>query len=109
MAEHTYEELHKKTVAELREIAKGLTHEAVQGYSQMNKDHLLPAVCKALGIETHAHHHVVGGFDKANVKARMKALRAERAKALEAHDPGKLRQVRRQIHALNHRIRAHVV
>jgi hypothetical protein len=37
----TYEDLKKKTVAELREIAKGLTHDAVQGYTQMNKDHLL--------------------------------------------------------------------
>ena len=27
----TYEDLKKKTVAELRDMAKGLTHEAVQG------------------------------------------------------------------------------
>src|SRR5688572_17091215 len=48
---HTYEELKKKTVAELRDIAKDIEHEAVQGFTQMNKDHLLPAICKALGIE----------------------------------------------------------
>ena len=48
----TYEDLKKKTVAELRDMAKGLTHEAVQGYTQMNKEHLLPALCKALGIDT---------------------------------------------------------
>jgi hypothetical protein len=47
----TYEDLKKKTVAELRDVAKGLTHDAVQGYTQMNKEHLLPAICKALGIE----------------------------------------------------------
>jgi hypothetical protein len=35
----TYEELKKKTVAELREIAKGLHDDAVQGYTQMNKEH----------------------------------------------------------------------
>src|SRR5439155_22610734 len=63
----TYEDLKKKTVAELRDIAKGLTHEAVQGYTQMNKDHLLPALCKALGIE-HAHHHVEASFDKSKIK-----------------------------------------
>ena len=57
---HTYEELKHKTVAELRDIAKGIEHEAVKGASQMNKDHLLPALCKALGIETHEHHEVTG-------------------------------------------------
>ena len=41
---HTYEELKTKTVAELREIAKGLDHEAVQGYTQLNKEHLPAAV-----------------------------------------------------------------
>jgi hypothetical protein len=78
----TYEDLKKKTVAELRDMAKGLTHEAVQGYTQMNKEHLLPALCKALGIE-HAHHHVEDGFDKLQIKGRMKMLRAERVKALK--------------------------
>jgi hypothetical protein len=51
---HTYDELKHKTVAELREIAAGLDHEAVQGYTQLNKEHLLVALCKALGIDTHA-------------------------------------------------------
>ena len=55
---HTYEELKKKTVQELREIAKSVQHEAVQGATQMNKEHLLPALCKALGIDTHQHHQV---------------------------------------------------
>ena len=53
---HTYEELKKKTIAELREIAKEIHHDAVQGYTQMNKEHLLPALCKALGIDAHEHH-----------------------------------------------------
>ncbi len=58
---YTYEELKGKTIAELREIAKGVEqHEAVQGFSQMNKEHLLPALCKALGVDTHGHHHVAG-------------------------------------------------
>ena len=34
---YTFHQLQEKTVAELREIASGLQHEAVQGYSQMNK------------------------------------------------------------------------
>jgi len=105
----TYEELQKKTVAELRDIAKGLTHEAVQGYSQMNKEHLLPALCQALGIEAHTHHHLAAGFDKSAVKARMKSLRRERGKALEARDNDKLHALRRELHTLNHRIRANTV
>jgi len=105
----TYEELHKKTVGELREIAKGFTHEAVQGYTQMNKEHLLPAVCKALGIDTHAHHHLEEGFNKGAIKARMRTLRTARAEALEKHDAKKLKALRRELHALNHRIRTHTV
>ena len=104
----TYEDLKKKTVVELRDMAKGLTHEAVQGHTQMNKEHLLPALCKALGIE-HTHHHVEAGFDKSQIKARMKMLRAERGKALEVHDSRKLSVVRTELHALNHRIRTHMV
>ncbi|HEU5257103.1 MAG TPA: hypothetical protein VFU28_14020 [Vicinamibacterales bacterium] len=104
----TYEDLKKKTVAELRDMAKGLTHQAVQGYTQMNKEHLLPALCKALGIER-THHHAEAGFDKSQMKTRMKMLRAERGKALEAHDSAKLRVLRTELHALNHRIRTHTV
>ena len=104
----TYEDLKKKTVAELREIAKGLKHDAVQGYTQMNKDHLLPALCKALGVEV-AHHHVESGFDKTAIKARMKMLRDERDKLADAHDPKRLKVIRNELHALNHRLRAHMV
>jgi hypothetical protein len=100
----SFEELKKKTVDELREIAKGVEHEAVKGYTQMNKEHLLPALCKALGIETHAHHAVK--FDKAPLKARLRQLKGERDKALEAHDAKQLKSVRRQIHAINRKIRA---
>jgi hypothetical protein len=103
----TYEELKKKTVAELREIAKGLTHESVQGYTQMNKEHLLPALCKALGIEYHKHpHHAATGIDKGKLKARMHALKAEKAKAIEASDNKALKALRREYHRLNRKIRA---
>lgn len=101
---HTYEELKKKTVAELRDIAKDLHHEAVQGFSQMNKEHLLPALCKALGIDAH-EHHAAALAEKARVKATMRALRAEREKALSSGDNDRLRSIRRQYHALNHALR----
>jgi DNA-binding IclR family transcriptional regulator len=105
---YTYDQLRHKTIADLREIAKSVEqHEAVQGYSQMNKEHLLPALCKALGIDTH-HHHTAVGIDKAAIKAKMRELKARRAAALEAHDRDALKDVRRHIHHLNRQIRAHL-
>jgi len=105
---HTYEALKERTLQELREIAKGVEqHEAVQGYSQMNKDHLLPALCKALGIEMHAHHEATG-IDKAAIKAKMRALKTDRDAALEAHDSARLKRIRRERHHLNRQIRAHL-
>jgi hypothetical protein len=107
---HTYEELKKKTIEDLREIAKGIEHEAVKGFTQMNKEHLLPAICKALGIDVHKHpHHEAVGIDKAKVKAKMRELKAAKDKALEAHDPARLKAIRRQYHRLNRKIRAATV
>lgn len=108
MAEYTYEELKHKTVADLRAIAKELDHEAVKGYSQLNKEHLLPGLCKALGIDAHEHHHVTGGFDKSAVKVKMRSLKREKEAAVEAGDHARARTLRRRIHRLNHQIRAHV-
>ena len=101
---HTYEELKHKTVVELREIAKGVEHEAVKGASQMNKDHLLKALCTALHIEMHAHHVVVG-IDKVAIKARIKVLRKKRDEILATPDRKELSGVLRQIHALKRTIR----
>lgn len=105
---HTYEELKEKTIAELREIAQGVESEHVQGYSQMNKDHLLPALCRALGIDLH-EHHAVKGIDKSAIKTKMRELKKRRDEALEAGDHAELRSVRRQLHRLNRQIRAHTV
>lgn len=101
---HTYEELKEKTVAELREIAAGIEHEAVQGYTQLHKDQLLPALCKALGIEAHAHHQVVG-LDKTAVKTKIHALQKKRDEILASKDRAQLKSVLRQIHALKRQIR----
>ena len=102
MAELTYEQLKHKTVAELRDLAKGIEHEAVQGYTQMNKEHLLGALANALGLQ-HEHHDVVG-VDKASIKARIRELKTQRAAAIEAHDHAQLKVVRRTIHRLKRRI-----
>jgi len=104
---HTYHELKQMTVVELRDLAKDLNHDAVQGYSQMNKDHLLPAICAALNIDT-LEHHTVRGVDKPTIKAKMRQLKHDREKALTAHDHVLLKDIRRQMHALNRQIRAHM-
>ncbi len=100
--EYTFEQLKHKTVADLREIAKGIEHEAVQGYTQLNKEHLLVAISKALGIK-HEHHEVVG-VDKASIKSRIKDLKKKRDEAIAAHDHGQLKTVRRTIHRLKRQI-----
>ncbi|MDA8420047.1 MAG: hypothetical protein M0039_02155 [Pseudomonadota bacterium] len=101
---YAYEELKGKTVAELREIASGLEHEAVKGYTQLNKDHLLAALCTALGIDAHEHHHVVG-VDKAGIKAQIRELKKQRDAALAAGNHGELRGLLRRIHNLKRGIR----
>ncbi len=100
---YTHNELRHKTLAELRDIAKGIEHEAVQGYTQLNKEHLVVAICKALGIEMHEHHDVIG-IDKAAIKSRIKALKTKRAEALTAHDHAALKKARRGIHRLKRQI-----
>jgi hypothetical protein len=104
---YTYQDLKSKTIAQLRELAKGTDHEAVKGFSQMNKDHLLPALCQALGIDMHQHHAVVG-IDKGALKAKIRALKAQREAALAKHDGDALKNVRRQIHRINRDIRRHL-
>jgi hypothetical protein len=101
---HTYEELTKMTVAELREVAAGVEHEAVKGHTQMHKEQIILALCTALGIDAHAHHHVVG-LDKGKVKAQIKALKSKRGAAIEAKNRKELKRLRHDIKKLKHKIR----
>jgi len=100
---YTHQELKRKTLAELRDIAKDIEHEAVQGYTQLNKEHLVVAICKALNIDMHEHHQVVG-VDKAAIKTRIKALKTKRDAAIAAHDHAGLKKARRGIHRLKRQI-----
>jgi protein-arginine kinase activator protein McsA len=104
---HTYEQLKEMTVAELREIAAGIEHDAVKGYTQLNKEHLLVALCKALNIEAHVHHRKVPatGVDKSKIKAQINELKKRRDVVLGAHDHVQLKAVRRQIHELRRTLR----
>lgn len=99
----TYEELKKMTVAQLREMASDMNDEALKGYTQLNKEHLIEAMCKALGIETRVQHEVVG-LDKGTIKSRIKALKRRRHEAIESRNHKELKDVRRQLHRLKRKI-----
>ncbi|HTM33574.1 MAG TPA: hypothetical protein VL263_19815 [Vicinamibacterales bacterium] len=101
---YTYEELKTKNLAELRDIAKDIQHDAVQGFTQMNKEHLLPALCAALGIDAR-EHHAAHGAGKEAARARMHELKKQRAAAVEAGDGGALKAIRREYHHWNHMLR----
>ena len=106
--EHTYHDLREMTVAQLREVAATLEHEAVQGYSQLNKEPLLLAICQALDIDPHEHHEAVG-VDKAKIKAEIRKLKADRQAALEAKNRQELKKIRREIRGLKRKIRKALV
>ncbi len=105
---YTYEQLSAMTVTELRAIADGIDHEATKGHTLMHKEKLLPAICIALGIETHAHHQVVG-VDKAKLKAEIRQMKIKRAEAIQKKDYNELRAVREKIHHLKRFLRKHTV
>jgi hypothetical protein len=107
---HTYDELKHKTVVQLREIAKEneAEHESLKGYTQLNKDHLITALCKALKLPMHVHHEA-RGIDKTALKVKIRELKKQRDEALVAHDHAKLKVIRRTIHAFNRRIHAAMV
>ena len=102
--DYTFEDLKKKTVGDLREIAeKAEDHEALHGHKTMHKEDLLAALCKVFGIEAHEHHEVVGDY-KAKIKAQIRGLKVERQAALDAKDGKRLKSIRRRIHRLKRRI-----
>lgn len=101
---YTHKELKHKTVAQLRTIAEEIQHDAVQGYTTMNKDHLIAAICTALDIPQHEHHDVVG-VDKQSIKQKIRQLKKERDEAENAKDREKLTASRKEIKDLKNRLR----
>ncbi|MBM3346618.1 MAG: hypothetical protein FJY55_09020 [Betaproteobacteria bacterium] len=100
---HTYTELKHKTLAELKGVAAEISP-AVEGYTQMNKDHLLVAICKALDIDMHVHLEVKG-IDKAAVKVKIREWKAKRDEAITARDHKALKFARNHIRAFKRRLR----
>jgi len=85
-------------------IAKKLDHDAVKGYTQMNKDHLIEAICQALNIPAHEHHDVVG-IDKTTIKQKIHQLKKDRDTALAARESEKFKAARKEIKLLKHQLR----
>jgi len=102
--EHTFKELKHKTVAELREIASGIEDEAVKGYTQLNKEHLLEAICNALHIDMQEHHEVVG-VDKSKIKLKIRELKKNRDEAIGNKDQKELKVIRKDIKKLKNALR----
>jgi hypothetical protein len=106
MAEYTYEQLRDKTVADLREIAQGIGGDALEGFSTMHKDHLLPLLCKVLNIPT---HHAAAGAEKTQLKAKIRQLRTQRDQIMQSGDKSQLPSICHQIHAMKRHLRRMVV
>ena len=102
--EYTFQDLKHKKITELREIAARIDSEAVKGYTQLNKEHLLAAICKALNIDLYVHHEVVG-LNKQNIKAHIKELKKIRDEILSQHDPVKLKHIRSQMKSAKRKLR----
>jgi len=108
MKNYDFEELKHMKVSELREIASDLDDDAIEGYTQMNKDHLLENLCHALEIDMFVHHEIVG-IDKAQVKREIRRLKKKRDKYIEDKNKHELKRVRRRIHDLKRKLRKAMV
>ncbi len=106
---HTYEELKKQTVGQLRDLAETLgDHDELHGFRTMHKEELLPALCHALGIEDHEHHEVVG-IDKYAIKGEIRMLKEARDTALEARNLDEYRAAIKKIRKLKRTLRRAMV
>ena len=101
---HTYEELDKMTVAQLREVAEALDSDDLEGFKSLHKAPLLQLLCTVLGVDPH-EHSTLAGIDKTAIKGQMRELRVARKAAIKAGDHKELKMVRRKLHSLNRMIR----
>ena len=96
-----WHELEKMKVTDLREMAKEKLE--ITGVSGLHKDELVEKLAHALGIEK--PHKVAVGGDKTKIKQQIRALKAQRAEALSAHDKEALHTTRHEIHKLKRKLR----
>jgi hypothetical protein len=111
------EALREKTVAELKEMARELPD--VKGVSAMKKDDLVellaneaePGVGKEAGPKAKpakaqsSRARTSGPPDKAEIKRRIRELKAEKKEALGQQDRAKARRCNREIHQYKRQLR----
>jgi len=116
------ESLKKKTVAELRDMAREIPD--VKGVSSMKKDDLVDLVAghagskdektgarEARATETKAAKATPsptksqGPLGKTEIKGRIRALKTEKREALDQQDRAKTRRCNRQIHHYKRQLR----
>jgi len=96
-----YHELEQTKVTELREMAE--KYPDISGVAGKGKEELVDLLAEKLGIEK--PHLVAGGIDKRAIKTKIRELKAERDRVLEAKDAPQLKRVRRKLHRLRHQLR----
>ena len=98
-----WHDLEKMTVVKLREDA----HEkGIEGVHGKNKSQLVVELAGLLGIQK-PHEEMSDDVvhTKGDLKVKIRELKVERDKLIEAHDHKGLKHVRRQIHGLKRQIR----
>jgi protein-arginine kinase activator protein McsA len=96
-----WHELEKMKVTDLREMAKEKL--GLEGVTALHKDQLVEALAKEMGIVK--PHKVAVGGEKTKIKQEIRALKAQRAEALNNHDHDALHQTRHEIHKLKRKLR----
>lgn len=100
-----FKDLEKMTVTKLREEAGKF--EDIKGVSGMKKDQLIDILCTKLDVLRPQKKTV--GLDKAELKARMRALKAKCEQAATEHDHETLKDIRARIKVYKRSIRRHLV
>ena len=103
-----YKDLQKMTVKSLREEAA--KHEGMTGVTGMKKDELVTALAEVMGIEkpkksAAAKVAVKAKKNKADLKAEIKKLKDDRAKAIDSKDAKQLKIARFHIKRVKRELR----
>jgi hypothetical protein len=99
-----WKDLEKMTVLKLREEA--LKFPQIEGVHGKSKEQLMDELATVLNIEKpHVHFTEKVVLTKLELKHKIRDLKVERDKLLQAHDHKKLQEVRHEVHELKHEIR----